>query len=167
MNYAGLIKKLPVPVGFEAPRELRYEDIVARALTRADLADDVRGINASVELIQRTRGGDWPTGPVTEDEDFVDLVWHECEFRENYSFSYAVYDAGGGYLGCCYLYPVGRRTPLSAVLAHCDVDVSWWVTPDAYDSGYYTKLHAALGRWVAEEFRFERVHYSNAEVPAG
>ena len=167
MNYAGLIKKLPVPAGFEAPRELRYEDIVARALTRADLADDVRGINASIELIQRMRGGDWPTGPVTEQEDFVDLVWHECEFRENYSFSYAVYDAAGGYLGCCYLYPVGRRTPLSAELAECDVDVSWRVTPDAYDRGCYAELHAALGHWVAEEFPFDRVHYSNAEVPAG
>lgn len=166
MNYTGLIKQLPVAVGFQAPRELRYEDIVARALTREDLADDVRGINASIELIQRTRGGDWPTGPVTEEEDFVDLVWHECEFRENYSFSYAVYDAAGGYLGCCYLYPVGRRTPLSAKLAECDVDVSWWVTPDAYDRGYYPKLYGALGRWLAEEFPFDRVHYSNAEVPA-
>jgi hypothetical protein len=90
---------------------------------------------------------------VTEEEDFVDLVWHECEFRENYSFSYAVYDAVGGYLGCCYLYPVGRRTPLSPELAECDVDVSWWVTPDAYDRGYYAKLYAALGRWVAEQSR--------------
>ena len=167
MNCAGLIKKLPVPVGLQAPRELGYEDIVARALTRGELVDDVRGINASIELIQRMRDGDWPTGPVTEEEDFVDLVWHECEFRENYSFSYALYDAAGGYLGCCYLYPVGRRTPISAELAECDVDASWWVTPDAYDRCYYAKLHAALGRWVVEGFPFDRVHYSNAEVPTG
>ena len=32
------------------------------------------------------------------------------------SFTYAVYDADGGYLGCCYLYPMGRRTALSAEL---------------------------------------------------
>jgi hypothetical protein len=28
----------------------------------------VRGINASLDLIRRTRGGTWPTGPVTEEE---------------------------------------------------------------------------------------------------
>ena len=25
--------------------------------------------------------------------------------------TYAVYDSRGHYLGCCYLYPMGRRTP--------------------------------------------------------
>ena len=33
----------------------------------ARLSDGDRGINASIELIQATRGGDWPTGPVAED----------------------------------------------------------------------------------------------------
>ena len=29
---------------------------------------------------------------------------------------------------CCYLYPMGRRTPLTEELLTYDVDVSWWVT---------------------------------------
>ena len=165
MEYAGFIRKLELPAGFAAPAELAYEDIVARTLTREDLLDDVRGINASLELIARTRGGGWPTEPVTEEFNFVDLVWHEQEFREGTSFSYAVYDGGGGYLGCCYLYPMGRRTPLSEELLDRDVDVSWWVTPDAYERGYYEKLHRALGHWLAMEFPFRAPHYSNAELP--
>jgi Acetyltransferase (GNAT) domain len=165
MDYAGLTKSLRLPPGFTAPRRLVYEDLVARALTRDDLAEDVRGINASIELIQRTRGGGWPTEPVTEDFNFVDLVWHEQEFREGTSFAYAVYDSNGGYLGCCYLYPMGRRTELTEELLRHDVDVSWWVTPDAYERGYYEKLYRALGDWVTEQFPFESPHYSNAEVP--
>jgi hypothetical protein len=166
VNYADLTKKLRLPPGFAAPERLVYEDLVARALTRDDLAEDVRGINASIELIQRTRGGGWPTEPVTEEFNFVDLVWHEQEFREGTSFAYAVYDAGGGYLGCCYLYPMGRRTELTEELLRDDVDVSWWVTPDAYERGYYEKLYRALGNWVVEQFPFESPHYSNAEVPS-
>ncbi len=61
----------------------------------------------------------------------------ELDFREGYSFTYAVYDANGAYLGCCYLYPLGRRTPLTAEMLEHDVDVSWWVTPEAYRRGYY------------------------------
>jgi hypothetical protein len=165
IDYSGLIKSLRLPPGFEAPTLLTHEDLEARALTRADLQEDVRGINAGIELIQRTRGGGWPTEPVTEEFNFVDLVWHEQEFREGTSFSYAVYDGGGGYLGCCYLYPMGRRTELTEELLRNDVDVSWWVTPEAYESGHYEKLYRALQGWVTEEFPFEAPHYSNREIP--
>jgi hypothetical protein len=165
MDYRQFKKKLALPSGFAAPPRLAYEDVVAHAITRSDLQDDVRGINASIELIRKTRGGRWPTGPVTEEENFVDLVWHELEFRENDSFTYVVRDTDGNYLGCCYLYPMGGRTTLTEEVLHHDVDVSWWVTPEAYERGYYTKLHAALGRWLADEFPFEEPYYSNREMP--
>jgi hypothetical protein len=110
VDYRGLSKRLDLPAGWAAPAELAHGDIRAYALGREHLDDDVRGINASLELIRRTRGGSWPTGPVTAEYNYVDAVWHECEFRDGGSFTYAVYDDGGQYLGCCYLYPMGRRT---------------------------------------------------------
>jgi hypothetical protein len=165
VQYRGLIKSLDLPSGYVAPTELAYEDVRARAISRADLQDDVRGINSSIELIQRTRGGGWPTEAVSEEFDYVDLVWHELEFREGYSFAYAVYDANGRYLGCCYLYPMGRRTELTEDLLKYDVDVSWWVTPEAYEQGFYKKLYAALQHWVANAFPFTMPYYSNNEIP--
>jgi hypothetical protein len=80
MDLSQFIRKLSP--GARAPAELTHERLVARAMTRSDLADDVRGINASLELIRRTRGGGWPTEPVTDEGNFTDLVWHELEFRE-------------------------------------------------------------------------------------
>jgi hypothetical protein len=82
VDYHALVKRLSVPTGWAAPTELDFEDIRASALTREHLHDDVRGINASLDLIRRTRGGPWPTEPVSAEFDYVDLVWHECEFRE-------------------------------------------------------------------------------------
>ena len=82
MNYHGLVKRLDLPAGWLPPTELEYDDIRAQAISRAHLQDDVRGINASIGLIQRTRGGRWPEEPVSDDFNVVDLVWHECEFRE-------------------------------------------------------------------------------------
>jgi len=166
MEYAHLMKKLQLPSGFTPPTRLAYEDIVITALTRADLEDDVAGINASVALINETRGGKWPTEPVTREYNYVDLVWHELEFRDGTSFAYVVRDEHGGYVGCCYLYPMGRRTLLDAALLHYDVDVSWWVTAEAYERGFYEKLYAALRHWLADEFPFAAVYYSNVEIPA-
>lgn len=159
------IKPLELPAGFVPPVELRYDDIIARAISRADLVADVTGINASIDLIRRTRGGDWPSGPVTEEFNFVDLVWHELEFREGYSFAYAVYAAGDRYLGCCYFYPMGRRTPLAEPRLEHDVDVSWWVTHEAYHGGYYATLYVALRQWIADAFPFKNPHFSNREIP--
>jgi hypothetical protein len=62
---------------------------------------------------------------VTEEFNFVDLVWHEQ-----------------------------------------DVDVSWWVTPAAYQRGYYDKVYAALQNWIAGEFPFSRPYYSNIAIPS-
>lgn len=166
MDYQGFVKRLSLPTGWAAPTELAMDDIRASAITRDHVQDDVRGINADIELIARTRGGGWPTEPVTEDFDYVDLVWHEREFREGESFTYVVYDTAGQYLGCCYLYPMGKRRPLTGELLGHDVDVSWWVTPDAYRRGYYTKLYSALRYWIATEFPFSDPYYSNTEVPA-
>lgn len=166
MDYAGLVKRLQLPVGVSAPGDLSYGDVRAVALTRDHLDDDVRGINASIDLIRRTRGGRWPSEPVTHDFNYVDLVWHECEFREGDSFTYALYDSTGNYLGCAYIYPMGRRRPLTEELVTYDVDASWWVTRDAYERGYYAKAYNAICHWTATTFPFWRTYYSNAEIPA-
>jgi hypothetical protein len=165
MDLRGLVKRLVLPAGFDVPQEVAYEDLRARALTRANLADDVAGINASLDLIRRTRGGNWPTEAVTEEYNYVDLVWHECEFRDHGSFTYVLRDGDNGYLGCCYLYPMGGRTPLTDELLANDVDVTWWVTPTAYEAGYYRKTYHALQTWLADAFPFESPHYSNREIP--
>jgi hypothetical protein len=165
MDLTPYSKKLILPAGFVPPRLLRYDDIVARAITRDDAAEDVRGINASLHLIRETRGGAWPTEAVTEDEIIVDEYWHECEFRDGKSFTFILRADGRGYIGCAYLYPLGVRQPLSPELAEHDVDVSWWVTPEAYDAGYYAKVHEALGQWSTHDYPFERPHYSNARMP--
>jgi hypothetical protein len=166
MDYRLLIKRLDMPVDFFPPTRLVHEELVATAITRADLQDDVRGINSSLALIRRTRGGTWPSEPVTEEFNFVDLVWHELEFRERDSLTYVLRDSRGGYLGCCYLYPMGRRTQLTEDLLRYDVDVSWWVTPSAYEAGYYAKTHRALRHWLAAEYPFWNGYFSNREIPA-
>jgi hypothetical protein len=166
MDYHGMVKRLQLPAGFEPPTELTHDDVCARALTRADLDDDVRGINASLDLIRRTRGGQWPTEPVTHDYNYVDAVWHECEFRDHKSLTYTLRRPNGRYLGCLYLYPIGTRTPLSDALLASDVDVSWWVTPEAYDDGLYPAAYGAIKAWLAEAFPFWTPHFSNAEIPA-
>ncbi len=165
MDYRQFVRRLTLPDGVTVPRELTHGDVIARAITRTDLADDVAGINASLALIRQTRGGSWPTEAVTEDYNYVDLVWHECEFRDGGSYTYVLRDTAGGYLGCCYLYPMGGRTKLTEDLLDHDVDVSWWVTPSAYDRGYYEKVHSALLHWLAFDFPFEKPYFSNRQIP--
>lgn len=167
MNYQNFTKKITLVPGFIAPTELVYQDIAARPLSRKDLTDDLAGVNSSIEVIQKTRGGSWPTEPLEEDFDFLDLAWHEREFRDGDSFAYVIYSAAGEYIGCFYLYGMGIRTELTEELLHYEVDASWWVTSAAYDKGYYDKLYKALQQWLTESFRFKKVYYSNKQIPQG
>lgn len=166
MNYDNLVKKISLPVE-NAPLELVFEDLTARPLSRTDIAEDLAGVNSSIEIIQQTRGGSWPSEQLSEDFDLLDLAWHEREFRDGTSFAYVVYNTNGEYIGCFYLYGIGVRTELSQELLDADVDASWWVTSAAYDKGYYEKLYKALRSWLRESFRFSKVHYSNKQMPTG
>lgn len=166
IDYTRFIQKFALPPGFTAPGELFYQDIVAKPLSRQDLEADLRGVNSSIDIIQKTRGGSWPSETLSEDFDFLDLAWHEREFRDANSFAYVVYTKDGNYIGCFYLYPMGVRTDLHEELLQYNVDASWWVTSEAYREGYYSKLYAALQQWLADAFPFKNVYYSNREIPA-
>lgn len=165
MKYSGFIKKFSFPADFHVPNKLVFDDLIAKNLTRADLQADIQGVNSSLELIRKTRGGAWPEEAVTEDFDFLDLAWHEREFRDGASFAYVVYSTAGEYIGCFYLYPMGHRTELSEALVDYDMDASWWVTSHAYDQGYYVKLYKAMQRWL-NEFPVTKIYYSNKEIPS-
>jgi hypothetical protein len=161
INYADLTKKF----NFQAPSELSYEDLRAKTLSRNDLKADMDGVNSSLKLIRDTRGGSWPSEPVTEDFDLLDLAWHEREFRDGTSYAYVVYNDKNDYIGCLYLYPMGVRTELTEELMDYDIDASWWVTAEAYKHGYYEKLYAAMRQWLSE-FPVKKIYYSNKEIPS-
>lgn len=165
MDYHNFIKKFVLPSDFNAPESLTYEDLTARPLTRKDLKADLDAVNSSIETIQKTRGGTWPEEQLTEEFDFLDLAWHEREFRDNSSFAYVIYDAHNTYIGCLYIYPMGHRTQLTSEFLHYEADASWWVTADAYKQDYYEKLYKAIQEWL-KSFPFKTVYYSNKEIPA-
>ena len=124
----------------------------------------MEAVNSSLDLIRRTRGGLWPTEPVSEEFDLLDLAWHEREFRDGDSFAYVVYNNENTYVGCFYLYGMGQRTTLTEDLLNYQVDASWWVDTKAYKNGYYQKLQTALGVWLPDQFGFTDIYYSNKEM---
>jgi hypothetical protein len=129
------------------------------------LKSDLKAVNFNRELIRKTRGVSWPEHDISEDEDFLDLAWHEREFRHNISFAYVIYNSYEEYVGCFYLYPMGVRTTLNEELSEYDVDVSWWVTNESYKQGDYKKLFIALNEWLDSKFTFKKPYFSNKEIP--
>ena len=164
MDYRQFNKKLSLPKDFQPPLKLEFEDLVATPLSLKDLEEDLEAVNSSIEIIQKTRGGGWPDGYLTKEFNFLDLAWHEREFRDNDSFAYVIYDKNNKYIGCFYLYPMGLRTELTSELLDYDIDASWWVTTTAYEQGHYQKLYKALQHWL-DEFPFKKIYYSNREIP--
>jgi hypothetical protein len=164
-DYNNLRKFLELPEGITAPSRLENEDFYARPLARNDIDADLAGVNSSIEIIQKTRGGSWPSGVLNKDEDLLDLAWHEREYKDGDSFAYVIYTNNDEYVGCFYLYAVGVRTPLTEQNIDYDVDASWWVTTDMYENGYYEKVYEALHKWLTENFKFSKVLYSNKHIP--
>lgn len=152
-----------IPESFEVPENLRHPKFLARKLCAKDTYLDYIAVMSSIDIIQKTRGGSWPTEDLSFEDDMIDLAWHQREFEKKSSFAYTVMNVEETEcLGCFYLYPPGYRSDKTK---DADVDVSFWVTQKAYKEGLYLELFKALDVWLKESWNFQKIGYSNKEVP--
>jgi hypothetical protein len=152
-----------VPEAFKVPEKLEQPEFVIRKLCANDVYLDYTAVMTSIDIIKKTRGGDWPTTDLSFEDDMIDLAWHQREFENGTSFAYTVMSPDGSKcLGCLYLHPPGWR---NATSNNADVDVSFWVTQEAYDKGLYPKLYKVLDQWLKTTWPFEKIAYTNVEMP--
>ena len=152
-----------VSTAFNVPEKLETPEFVIRKLMYRDAKLDYEAVMSSIDIIKKTRGGDWPTPDLSLEDDQIDLAWHQREFENRTSFAYTVMNPDGTEcLGCLYLYPPGHRDESSK---EADVDVSFWVTQRAYDQGLYLILYKTLDSWLKSVWPFKNIVYTNTELP--
>jgi hypothetical protein len=152
-----------VPNTFEVPEKLDHPQFIIRKLCASDTYLDYMAVMSSIDIIKKTRGGDWPAPDLSFEEDLIDLAWHQREFEYKNSFAYTVMSLDEKEcVGCFYLYPPGHRNESSR---EADVDVSFWVTKKQYDKGLYPILYKAIDEWLKSTWPFKKIAYTNTEIP--
>jgi hypothetical protein len=119
-------------------------------------APDHAAWSASIGHIRATpgfHGHDWPpTEGMALEQNLGDLERHALDFAQRVGFTYTVLTPeGDDVLGCVYIYP-------SRDEAH-DADVRSWVRADVAELD--VPLHAAVSRWLAEDWPFAAVDYAD------
>lgn len=79
-----------VPDSFQVSEKLEKPGFIIRKLCFEDAELDYEAVMSSVDLIKRTRGGDWPSPDLTFEDDQIDLGWHQREFENRTSFAYTI-----------------------------------------------------------------------------
>lgn len=157
-----MVEKL-VPDNFDVPESFIQPEFIIRKLMFDDAKLDYKAVMSSVDIIKKTRGGDWPSKDLSFEDDQIDLGCHQREFEHRSSFAYTVMSPDENKcLGCLYLYPPGYRNEKSRT---GDVDVSFWVTQEAYDEGLYLSLYNTLDNWLRTSWPFKKIVYTNKEIP--
>lgn len=148
---------------FKIPEKLDTPKFRIRKLCAKDVYLDYMAVMSSIDIIRKTRGGDWPTPDLSFEDDLIDLSWHQREFEHGTSFAYTVMSLDETEcLGCLYFYPPGFR---KAEPEGSDVDVSFWVTQKGYDNGLYTELYSTMKNWLEKDWPFKKPFWSNKELP--
>ena len=159
-----------VPEQFAPPCEAELDHYILHPLGPDDVEADCAAVNASWELIRRTRGGKWPKGPITVTEDLGDLEEHQRLFQAKEAFAYAIlHQRTGAYAGCYYIYPPNHPlddTSREGVTPAVDAVVSFWVVPEAYEAGLYTALFPFTENWLRTSWPFRNPLIVNVEKPA-
>ena len=155
-------------IGEYQPKErIETEYFVIRKLTPADVKRDFATFTAAKDAIKKQRGGTWPDGTETLEEDRIDLSWHQREFELGTSFAYQVLSPDEQEMyGCVYFYP--PKHPNNGAAQYepegIDVSVNLWTTESAYQAGVYDKLYKFTERWL-EEWPFNAPVITNLIKP--
>lgn len=161
------MRKWPLDESFEIP-DFESEDFTIELLNPGHLEEDYDAFINSVDLINRTRSVEWPFHGFTIEENLSDLIQHENENTKRESIAFVVRNISDNkYIGCFYFYPIGHMAEKTAVPPDsADVDVSWWVTKDAYNQDAYEKLFEDIKKYLLK-WPFESPWFSNLEIPPG
>jgi hypothetical protein len=145
-----------VPDDFDPPRELALPEFVLVPLGPEHNASDHAAWTSSIAHIQETPGfesTDWPpTDGMSLEANLGDLERHARDFVERKGFTFTVLAPGTeDVIGCLYIYPARD--------GEHDAQVRSWVRADVAELD--APLHAAVSRWLAERWPFERVIYAD------
>ncbi|GAA1397273.1 hypothetical protein GCM10009639_34450 [Kitasatospora putterlickiae] len=148
------VRALPrpfVPHRFEVPDRLEGPGFLLRPITIRDLAQDHALVTASRDRLweQFGQAWNWPPPDLTEEQDLIQLAWHQQEFIRRTSFALAVASPGDDrLLGCVYLDPPGDPRH--------EADLFLW-TGDDPGSALDRALSTALDHWLATRWPWRHV----------
>lgn len=152
---------------YEPKERIETVDFIIRKLTPEDVERDFTTFMTSKNAIKNQRGGTWPDGTETLEEDRIDLSWHQREFELGTSFAYQVISPDEQeMLGCVYFYPPNHPNNGASQYEPegIDVSINLWTTESAYQSGVYDKLYRFTQQWV-KEWPFESPVITNLITP--
>jgi hypothetical protein len=144
-----------VPDDFDPPRALELPELRLVPLGVEHNESDHAAWMSSIAHIRATPGFEsWSWPPVegmSLDANREDLARHARDFAERKGFTYTVLAPGTDeVIGCLYIYP--------AKDGDADAQVRSWVRADVAELD--GPLHAAVSRWLAERWPFERPIYA-------
>ena len=145
-----------VPDDFDPPRELKLPEFHLVPLGAQHNESDHAAWTSSIAHIRATPGfesWDWPpVEGVSLDANRHDLKRHARDFAERTGFTFTVLLPGTEeVIGCLYIYP--------AKDGDGDAEVRSWVRADVTELD--GALHAAVSRWLAGRWPFERAIYAD------
>ncbi|MFE7560835.1 BTAD domain-containing putative transcriptional regulator [Kitasatospora sp. NPDC057500] len=148
------VRALPrpfVPQRFAVPDRLETPGFLLRPITIRDLAQDHALVTSARDLLwaQFGRAWNWPPPDLTEEQDLIQLAWHQQEFIRRESFALAMVSPGDDrLLGCVHLDPPGDP--------RYEADLFFW-TGEGPGSALDRELSTALDHWVTASWPWQRV----------
>jgi hypothetical protein len=149
-----------VPEEFDPPGQYVQREFHLVPLGVEHNDSDHAAWTSSIAHIRATPGFEASAWPPLEgmslDANRADLEGHARDFADRTGFTYTVLRPGTEeVIGCLYIYP--------AKDGEHDARVKSWVRSDVAELD--ATLHAAVSRWLAERWPFQRVLYAERAVP--
>jgi len=152
---------------FKPVERIETPDFILQKLTPADVERDFATFMSNKDAIKLQRGGVWPDGTETLEDDKIDLSWHQREFELGTSFAYQVVSTDElEMIGCVYFYPPDHPNNGASQYEPegIDASVSIWTTEKHFRLGVYDQLYLFTQQWL-KQWPYSNPHITNLQKP--
>ena len=136
-----------------------------RPITVHDVIPDYDAVMTSLENLQGSFGprNDWPKASLSLDQDLRDLSWHQKEFQDRRSFTYAVFNRDESQeIGAVYIFPPGYF--YGGKKQKFDAQVILWVRKSELVNELDQVLFDFTRYWLKQKWPFKNVAFPGRSI---
>lgn len=149
------------------PTSARTALFILEPLTIHHVAKDYVAVISNRDYLWE-RFGDvwgWPPADLSQEQDLIDLAWHQKEFQMRSTFAFSVLSTDQTeVLGCVYVFPPKSS---NSRFKNIDAEVWFWATQSESVPDLEQELGLFLADWLYEKWPFRSVLLNNVSQKLG
>ncbi|RUO80767.1 GNAT family N-acetyltransferase [Idiomarina tyrosinivorans] len=145
---------------WQIPEKWATKQLLIRPITEADSQALYYTYMDAQQALYQQLGWSWPSAKTSIEQNQSMVRYHLSQWQDKSAFTYVVIiPQTSRIIGMLYMVPVldSHESSPGIDTEHFNAEVSWWLTPSAYDDGLQNLFFTQLLKWLHKDWPWQQI----------